>query len=74
MAVTVWAGIEHDKQEDNLLQQVIYFGEEVVKHWHETKVHKGTNHTQSRGVEVPVDDRSYSGHYWAIDKRRMENN
>ena len=44
MAVIIWTDIEHNKQEDNLLQQVICVSKEVIKHRPETKIHKIVNY------------------------------
>ncbi len=39
MAIIILVDIEHNKQEDHILQQVIYTNKEVIEHWSETEVY-----------------------------------
>lgn len=47
MAIIVRTDFEHNKQEDNLLQQVIRTDKEVIKYRPETEVYQVTYHPQS---------------------------
>ena len=72
MAVAARVGPEHNKQEDNILQQAIHRSKPVSKQRRQTKVHKVADRAQSRGTQVPFNNRRDQENALSVDPPRME--